>query len=175
MTQNADTSSESVAASIPHTGVAEPPRPAGEHHDEPGSRGSALLAALRWLGRKLAGLGRWAAKRLQGPLRPVARLLVLRWVAEHLPAPLRWLGRFFGPPSERGFGFWWLVATLAVAVALGLVVALLLTPVAGIIALLIVAIWALVHRRRRKRDDGDDDGARARDIPAPTGAEAPAN
>ena len=151
MRQNANRSSESVAA----TGVAETPRPAGEHHDEPGCRGSALLAPLRWLGRKLAGLGRWAAKRLQAPLRPLARLLMLRWVAKHVPAPLRWLGRLFGPAGERGYGFWWLVVTLGVAVALGIVVALLLTPVAGLLALLIVAIWALVHRRR-KRDDGDD-------------------
>ena len=176
MTQDADRSSESVAASIPHTGVVEPPRPTGEPHDQPGSRGSPLLAPLRWLARKLAGLGRWAAKRLQAPLRPVARLLMPRWVAKHVPAPLRWLGRLLASGRERGFGFWWLVATLAVAVALGLVVALLLTPVAGLVAFLIVAIWALVRRRRRKRDDGDDrtPGARARGIPAPTGAKAPA-
>jgi hypothetical protein len=80
---------------------------------------------------------------------------MLRWVARHVPAPLRWLGRLFAPGKERGFGFWWLVATLAVALALGMVVALLLTPVAGLIALLVVAIWALVRRHRRKRDDGD--------------------
>jgi membrane protein implicated in regulation of membrane protease activity len=81
---------------------------------------------------------------------------MLRWVAEHLPAPVRWLGRLITPDRERGFGFWWLVATLAVAVALGMVVALLLTPVAGLIALLVVAIWALVRRRRHKREDCDD-------------------
>jgi uncharacterized protein involved in cysteine biosynthesis len=86
-------------------------------------------------------------------LRAIARLLMLRWVAEHLPAPLRWLGRLLG--GEHGFGFWWLVATVCIAVALGLVVALLLSPVAGLIALLVVAIWALVRRHRHKRDDGD--------------------
>jgi Flp pilus assembly protein TadB len=64
---------------------------------------------------------------------------------------LRWIGRLFAPRKERGFGFWWLVATLGVALALGIVVALLLTPVAGLIALLVVAIWALVRRRRHKR------------------------
>jgi Flp pilus assembly protein TadB len=98
-----------------------------------GSRGSGLLAPLRWLGRKLSGL--------------------VRGLARRLPAPVRWLGRLFAPGRERGFGFWWLVATLGVAIAVGLVVALLLTPVAGLIALLVVAIWALVRRRRRKRDD----------------------
>jgi cobalamin synthase len=99
-------------------------------HDEPRRRGSGLLAPLRWLGRRLSGL--------------------MRSVARHLPAPLRWLARLLAPGKKRGFGFWWLLATLAVAVALGLVVALLLSPVAGLIALLVVAIWALVRRRRKR-------------------------
>jgi apolipoprotein N-acyltransferase len=94
-------------------------------------RGPGLRAPLRWLGRKLSGL--------------------VRRLARHVPAPVRWLGRLFAPGRERGFGFWWLVATLGVAVALGMVVALLLTPAAGLIALLVVAIWALVRRRRHKR------------------------
>ena len=99
----------------------------------PGSvrRGIGPLAPLRWLGRKLSGL--------------------VRRVARHVPAPVRWLGRLFAPGRERGFGFWWLVATLGVAVALGMVVALLLTPAAGLVALLVVATWALVRRRRHKR------------------------
>jgi Flp pilus assembly protein TadB len=141
MNQTAKGSRESVKASNPHTaaaGVAETPRPTGaQQHRESGSQGSGLLAPLRWLGRKLSGL--------------------VRWVAKHLPAPVRWLARLSAPGRERGFGFWWLVATLGVALALGMVVALLLTPVAGLIALLVVAIWALVRqrrrRRRRKRDD----------------------
>jgi hypothetical protein len=116
-----------------------------QQHDEPGGRGWVLLAPVRWLARKLSGLVRWVAK-------PIARLLMLRSVARRLARPLRWLGRLLAPGKKRGFGFWWLLATLAVAVALGLVVALLLSPVAGLIALLVVAIWALV-RRRRKRDD----------------------
>src|SRR4051794_10231039 len=87
-----------------------------QQHDESGGRRSGLLAPLRWLGRRLSGL--------------------VRSVARHLPAPLRWLARLLAPSKKRGFGFWWLLATLAVAVALGLVVALLLSPVAGLIALL---------------------------------------
>jgi hypothetical protein len=146
----------------------ETPRSTGERqHDESGGRGSGLLAPLRWLGRKLSGLARWVVKRLGSPLRPIARLLMLRWVAEHLPAPLRWLARLVAPDREHGFGFWWLVATLGVAIALGILVALLLTPVAGLIALLVVAIWLLVRRRRRKRDDRTSPAPAARSIPAP--------
>jgi hypothetical protein len=139
-----------------------------QQRDESGRRGSGLLAPLRWLGRRLSGLVRWVAKVLRAPPRLVARLLLLRSVARRLATPLRWLGRLFGPGKERGFGFWWLVATLAVALALGMVVALLLSPVAGLIALLVVAIWALV-RRRRKRDDRDCDASRARPAPSRAG------
>jgi hypothetical protein len=136
-----------------------------QQHDEPGRRGSGLLAPLRWLARKLSGLVRWVAKRLRAPLRPIARLLMLRSVARHLATPLRWLGHLLAPGKKRGFGFWWLLATLAVAVALGMVVALLLSPVAGLIALLVVAIWALV-RRRRKRADRTSREAAARHLAA---------
>jgi hypothetical protein len=122
------------------------------------SRDSGLHAPLRWLRRKLSGLVRWVAQPLRAPLRPIARLLLPRWVTKHVPAPLRWLVRLIAPGRERGFGFWWLVATLGVAVALGMVVALLLTPVAGLIALLVVAIWALVRHHRHTRDDRDNRG-----------------
>ncbi|MCW3049741.1 MAG: hypothetical protein JWO74_4025 [Solirubrobacterales bacterium] len=108
--------------------------------EEPGRQAPGLLAPLRWLRGKLSGL--------------------VRSVARRLTAPLRWLARLLAPGRKRGFGFWWLVATLAVALALGLVVALLLSPIAGLIALLIVAIWALV-RRTRKRDDRDGRTSRA--------------
>jgi hypothetical protein len=136
---------------------AQGPRPTPEQqHRESGGPGSGLFAPLRWLGRKLSGLVRWVGRRLWAPLRPIARVLMLRWAVEHLPAPVRWLGRLLTSGKERGFGFWWLVATLAIAVALGMVVALLLTPVAGLIALLVVAIWALFRRRRDKQQDCDD-------------------
>jgi hypothetical protein len=78
MNQTATRSRESAKARAPHTGAtgaAEMPRPAGEQqHDESGKRGSVLFAPLRWLGRKLSGLVRWVAKRLQAPLRAHAAL-----------------------------------------------------------------------------------------------------
>ena len=184
MNHTATRSRKSVRASTPQSdvGVTQTPRTTREQHDETGGRGSGLLAPLRWLRHKLSRLARWVAQQLRAPLRPIARLLLLPWVARHVPAPLRWLGRLFAPGKERGFGFWWLVATVAVALALGMVVALLLTPVAGLIALLVVAIWALVRRRRRKRDDGDNrpEPAPARgnkerfDTPGRTAPEPPA-
>lgn len=136
-------------------------------------RSPGLLAPLGWLGRKLSGLVRWVAKALRAPLRrPIARLLVLRSVARRLMTPLRWLGRLLAPGRERGFGFWWLLATVALALALGMVVALLLSPVAGLIAVLVVAIWALVRRRRKRHDR--ESRTRAAGTPAPQDDEAPA-
>jgi lysylphosphatidylglycerol synthetase-like protein (DUF2156 family) len=123
--------------------------------------GSGLRSSLQWLGRKLSGLVRWVAKQLRAPLQEEARARMQSWVAKHVPAPLRWLGRLFDPDRERGFGFWWLVATLGIALVLGLVVALLLTPVAGLIALLVVAIWALVRRGRHKRHEREERTSRA--------------
>ena len=141
--------------SIPHTGAAgtvETPHPTGEQDHGAARRGSGLLAALGRLGRGLSRLVRWAAGRLPAPVRRLTRLFWLGRVAKRLSAPLRWSGRLL--TGERGFGFWWLLATLGVALALGMVVGLLLTPVAGLIALLVVVIWALVRRRRRTRSPG---------------------
>jgi uncharacterized membrane protein len=50
--------------------------------------------------------------------------------------------------EDRGFGFWWLVVTAGLALAVGLLVAVLLSPVIGILAALIVGIWMLVRGGR---------------------------
>ncbi len=50
--------------------------------------------------------------------------------------------------KDRGFGFWWLVVTVVIALAVGLLVAALLSPVIGIVAALVVGIWMLVRRSR---------------------------
>ena len=109
-----------------------------------GARASGLRSPLRWLGAKLSSL--------------------VSWVAKRLPAPVRWLARLLAPGQKRGFAFWWLVATLAVAVALGLIVALLLFPVAGLLGLLVLAIWLLVRRRKRKRGDQSARAAHASEL-----------
>ena len=85
----------------------------------------------------------------------------VRWLRERAAALLRKLrspfaalpGAAAGDP-EAGFGARWLTVTLVVALALGLVLAALLSPVIGLLALLGVGIWALVRRTRgRPRDD----------------------
>ena len=142
------------------TGRRRMPRPQERRRGDFGRRGFLLWAPVRWLSRKLSGLARWAAARLRAPLRPVARVLALHWATTHAPAPMRWVARLFLPGRERGFGFWWLIGTLAVAAVLGVTVALLLTPLAGLIALLVVAIWSLARWRRRPgSEDRWDDGS----------------
>jgi len=112
-----------------------------------------MLPTLRRLFRGLAGL-----------VRRVARELVPRWVVQQLPAPARWIGSLLVPHRERGFGSRWLLVTLAIAAAIGLLVALLVSPVAGLLALLVVAIWALVHHAR---------GAHARRTSTPSAVNRP--
>jgi hypothetical protein len=156
----------------PNTRATPAQRRSDQEHAPPGDRTSAresgdgdrrtgtssvLLAPFRWLRRKLSDVLRWVKKRLAGPfgsLRRVQRSLLsaLRWVAARLPAPVRWLLRLFAPGQQRGFGNRWLLATLAVAAALGLLVALLATPVAAVIALPVAAVWSLVRRIRHRRD-----------------------
>jgi hypothetical protein len=50
--------------------------------------------------------------------------------------------------KDRGFGFWWLMAMAAIALIVGLLVAVLLSPVIGLLAALVVAIWVLIKRSR---------------------------
>lgn len=146
--------------------------PRAREHGDSRARRSVLLAPLRSFRRKMSDFTRWLARRLWTALRPIARLLVLRWLSEHLPAPLRWLGGLLAP-EEHGFGFWWLAVTLGIAVALGMVVALLLAPLAGIVAFLVVAIWALVRWGRSKPHDGENGTARAPAVPNPVGNRNP--
>ena len=59
---------------------------------------------------------------------------------------------------DRGFGFWWLVVTLALAAAIGLILAIVLSPVLGLVAALVVAIWMLVKGGRSSGDEGRSKG-----------------
>ena len=129
----------------------------------PGQRGSAQgrteapradkgrwwLAPLRWI--------RKAASTLLRPIREVASAL-LRPIRELARSPFRLAKTVFMATigRDRGFGFWWLIATLALAVAIGLLIAVLLSPVLGLLAAIGVAIWMLVRRSRSDSDEADD-------------------
>jgi hypothetical protein len=87
----------------------------------------------------------------------------------------RLIGALARPREERGFGFWWLVATIAIAGAVGLIVAALVTPVAGLLAVLAVGIWALIShlsgrraeaKRQERRERGASGGAPGTAAPA---------
>jgi hypothetical protein len=78
----------------------------------------------------------------------------LRWLRGKLSSAVGWVraeikSLFMATVGkDRGFGFWWLVVTVAVALTIGLLVAVLVSPVIGILAALIVGIWMLVRRSR---------------------------
>ena len=132
--------------------------------------GSWLLAPLRWLRKKLSGAVRWVAKLLRAPLRPAVRIPL--WLLTRRPFR-RLLGALMKPREERGFGFWWLIATIAIAGAVGLLVAALLTPVAGIVALLVVGVWAMISRLSGRRDEAKRQEQRRKPDPS-VGASEPA-
>ena len=87
----------------------------------------ALAAPLRWLREMFARGSRWLRRRLR---------FAPSWIRDALR----------GLTSGRGFGFWWLVVTLLLALVVGLLVAALLTPVMGLLACLAVAVWFLIRK-----------------------------
>lgn len=92
-------------------------------------RSPRLFMPLRWLRRKLSSAVGWVRAQIRSPARLVKSVMAT-------------IGK------DRGFGFWWLVVTAAIALTVGLLVAVLLSPVIGILAALIVGIWMLVRGRR---------------------------
>ena len=87
-----------------------------------------------------------AARSVIGALLPRA----VGWLRGKLGSPVRLIKSVFMATigKDRGFGFWWLVVTAALALAIGWLVAALLSPVIGILAALGVGIWMLIRRNR---------------------------
>lgn len=107
-----------------------------------GRKGRWWWAPVRWL--------RGAVRAVLRPVRALAR------------SPFRLAKTIFMATigRDRGFGFWWLVATLALATIIGLVLAIVLSPVIGLVAAIGVAIWMLFRRTRSARS-GEQVGAEA--------------
>ena len=126
---------------------------------------SRLLTPLKWLGRKLLEVFDALVSDRAGGLRKLGALVAAGMIAKRLPGPLRWLSGMLTSAlkGERGFGYWWLVVTLGVALAVGALIAVLISPVAALIALLVVGIWMLVQRARHKHGEKDRSDASRRD------------
>jgi ABC-type multidrug transport system fused ATPase/permease subunit len=113
------------------------------------------VAPLRWLGAKVSK----AVGRLRSMATATARAVrslvssAVDWVRAEVRSPVRLAKSLFMATigKDRGFGFWWLMAMVAIAVAIGLLVAVLLSPVIGIVAALVVGIWMLIRRSRSSR------------------------
>ena len=154
---------------------------------------SRLLTPLKWLGGKLSDAletlvseGGDLLSEHAGQLKKLGAMLAAGWLSKRLPGPVGSLARWLisGLSGDRGFGFWWLAVTLGIALAIGALVALLISPVAGLIALLVVGIWMLVQRARKQDDDdgrsdesdegrsGDRDDGRTDDASDDAGADS---
>ena len=120
----------------------------GRARKDRGRKRSRLFMPLRWFRGKLSSAVGWVRAQVGSSARLIRSLLprAVGWLRAQIKSPARLIKSLFMPTigKDRGFGFWWLVVT----VAIGLLVAVLLSPVIGILAALIVGIWMLVSRSR---------------------------
>ena len=128
--------------------------PTRKNDDGPERAGS--FAPLRWLRTKLSKAVGQVRARVRDSARSVIRFLLPRavdWLRGKIRSPVRLIKSVFMATigKDRGFAFWWLVVTAAIAVTIGLLVAALLSPVIGILAALAVGIWMLIRRSRSSR------------------------
>ena len=115
-------------------------------------KSSRLFMLLRWLRGKLSSAVGWVRAQIRSSARLIRSLLsrAVGWARAQIRSPVRLIKSLFMATigKDRGFGFWWLVVTVAIALTVGLLVAVLLSPAIGLLAALIVGIWMLVRRRR---------------------------
>lgn len=118
-------------------------------------KSSRLFMPLRWLRGKLSGAVGWVRAQIRSSARLIRSLVprAVGWVRAQLRSPVRLIKSLVMATigKDRGFGFWWLMVTVAIALTVGLLVAVLLSPVIGILAALIVGIWMLVRHGRSPR------------------------
>lgn len=121
-----------------------PPRRRGAGHEVeaqgPGER-SWWSRGLGWLRGAATAAAGWLSsviKPLGAQLKPLMRI--------KSPLRLAWSLFMATIGKDKGFGFWWLVVTLAIALVIGLLVTILLFPVIGLLSALIVGVWMLARR-----------------------------
>jgi hypothetical protein len=124
--------------------------------NDDGPKRPGSFAPLRWLRTKLSRAVGQVRARVKDSAGSVIRSLLPRavgWVRRKTGSPVRLIKSVFMATigKDRGFAFWWLVVTTAIAVTIGLLVAALLSPVIGILAALVVGIWMLIRRSRSSR------------------------
>jgi hypothetical protein len=114
-------------------------------------KSSRWFMPLRWLRGKLSSAVGWVRAQIKPSARLIRSLLprAVGWVRAQIRSPVRLIKSLFMATigKDRGFGFWWLVVTVAIALTVGLLVAVLLSPVIGLLAALIVGIWMLIRHR----------------------------
>ncbi len=121
--------------------------------NDDGRKRPGSFALLRWLGTKLSRAVGQVRARAGDSARSVIRSLLPRavgWLRGKIGSPVRLVKSVFMATigKDRGFTFWWLMVTAAIALIIGLVVAALLSPVIGILTALVVGIWMLIRRNR---------------------------
>jgi hypothetical protein len=121
--------------------------------NDDGRKRPGSFAPLRWLRTRLSEAVGQVRARVRDSARSVIRSLLPRavgWLREKIGSPVRLIKSAVMATigKDRGFAFWWLVVTAVIALAVGLLVAALVSPVIGILAALGVGIWMLIRRNR---------------------------
>jgi hypothetical protein len=121
--------------------------------DDDGHERPRSFGPLRWLRTKLSRAAGQVRAQVRDSARSVIRFVLPRaasWLRGKIGSPVRLVKSVFMATigKDRGFTFWWLMMTAAIALIIGLLVAVLVSPVIGIIAALVVGIWMLIRRSR---------------------------
>lgn len=144
-------------------GVTEAEKPADDRAVDAGAEARRAKKKSWW-----TAPFRWLRKAASTALRPLRTLInsLVRPLRALISSPVRLAKTIFMATigRDRGFGFWWLLATIAIALVIGLLVAVVLSPVIGILAAIVVGIWILV--RSSRSSNSDEDGSASASEPA---------
>src|SRR5690349_2366389 len=100
-----------------------------------GRKRSRSFMPLRWLRGKLSSAVGWVRAQVDRGRKRSRSFMPLRWLRGKLSSAVGWVraeikSLFMATiGKDRGFGFWWLVVTVAISLTIGLLVAVLVSPV----------------------------------------------